>query len=74
MFIKKSEYEELIREIEKLQRTIEEVEREKEEKENGKHRTSVYCDGCKNLLKTAYGLGYSHWCALDRDCADFKRG
>lgn len=72
MFIKKSEYEELKRENEEIKKKIEAVEREKEEKEKGKHHASVYCRGCKNLIEAAHGFGYSCFCALDRDCADFK--
>lgn len=72
MFIKKSEYEKLKEENEKLKNKIEAVEREKEEKEKGKHQVSGYCRGCKNLIEMAQGFGYSRYCALDRDCADFK--
>lgn len=72
MFIKKSEYEKLKEENEKLKKKIEAVEREKAEKEKGKHQVSVYCEGCKNLIKMAHGFGYARCCALDRNCAEFK--
>ena len=80
MFIKKSEYEKLKEENEELKNKIEEVEREKEEKEKGKHKTDIYCKGCKNhncknIRETEMTIGGKRqkvlYCSLDVPCEGY---
>ncbi len=66
---------ELERKIERQERDLENYRRKEEERNSKKHRTGVWCEGCKNLcFNTAIGcFGYPYrFCMLDNECPDRK--
>ncbi len=67
----KNKVKELERKIERLESELE-IYREKEkENQNKRHKTGVWCQGCKNLIiNPAIGYFSAQFCMLDNECKD----
>lgn len=61
--------------IEELLEKIDDYRKKEQDREEGKHKTGVWCNGCKNLLTNKYhhpmfGECVDRFCKLDCKCED----
>lgn len=62
---------------EKIEELLEEIDQCKKKEDNDKHKTGIWCNGCKNLLLNEYqhpifGNCIDRFCKLDCKCEDRK--